>query len=105
MRSMNIVFLIRTLAFGGAERQLVALACGLHQRGHRVRVMVFYPGGPLEPELRLAGIPVLCVNKSGRWDVFGFLWRLGRALRAEQPYIVHGYLGASNSISLLLKPM
>ena len=49
---MKIVFLIRSLAFGGAERQLVALARGLHERGHEVRVGVFYGDGPLEADLR-----------------------------------------------------
>ena len=33
---MKIVFLIRTLTFGGAERQLVALAKGLDERGNLV---------------------------------------------------------------------
>lgn len=100
---MNIVFLIRTLTFGGAERQLVALARGLHQRGHRVRVVVFYAGGPLEPEVTAAGIPVLNAGKLGRWDLLSFVWRLTRILRNERPDIVHGYLGASNLLALALR--
>ena len=76
---MNVLFLVRTLAFGGAERQLVALARGLHERGHHVRIMVFYPGGPLEPEARAAGIPIISVDKRGRWDLLGFFWRVDRS--------------------------
>lgn len=102
---MNIVFLVRTLTYGGAERQLVALACGLKERGHNVRVMVFYPGGPLEADLTAAGVPVLSASKHGRWDVPGFLLRMGRMLRAEHPQIVHGYLGGANITALLLRPM
>ena len=48
---MRIVLLIHSLFFGGAERQLVLLAKGLHQRGHTVVVVPFYSGGPLEQEL------------------------------------------------------
>jgi glycosyltransferase involved in cell wall biosynthesis len=101
---MKIVFLIRTLTYGGAERQLVALAKGLHERGNAISVVVFYPGGPLESDLRAAGIPILSLEKRGRWDVIPFLIRTSRTLRSEQPDIVHGYLGASNLLSLMLKP-
>ena len=102
---MNVLFLVRTLAFGGAERQLVALARGLHERGHQVRIMVFYPGGPLEPEARAAGIPIVSVDKRGRWDLLGFFWRMAKEMRRARPDVVHGYLAASNVLSLLFKPL
>jgi len=101
---MKIVFLIRTLTFGGAERQLVALAKGLHERGNLVKVVVFYPRGPLETDLEAAGIPVISLDKRGRFDVLPFVWRTAKTLRRESPDIVHGYLGASNLLSLLLRP-
>jgi hypothetical protein len=62
---MNVVFLTRELDYGGAQRQLVALAKGLHARGHRVVVALFYSGGPLEQELRNGRIRPL--QKRGRW--------------------------------------
>jgi glycosyltransferase involved in cell wall biosynthesis len=102
---MKIVFLIRSLTFGGAERQLVALARGLHARGHDVHVAVFYAGGPLAADLHSAGVPVTVLDKSGRWDTVGFLCRLARFLRRERPDVVHGYLGTSNYLSLLTKPL
>ena len=47
---MKIIFITRSLNCGGAERQLVLLAKGLHQDGYPVTVAVFYPGGyPLFP--------------------------------------------------------
>jgi glycosyltransferase involved in cell wall biosynthesis len=101
---MKIVLLIRSLTFGGAERQLVALARELHRRGHDVRVGVFYAGGPLEADLHAAGVPVTVFDKCGRWDVAGFLYRLVRFLREERPHVVHGYLGASNSLAVLTRP-
>lgn len=102
---MEILFLVRTLTYGGAERQLVALARGLHERGHHVRVMVFYPGGGLEPELQSAGVPILSVDKSGRWDVPRFFFRMAKVMRRERPEIVHGYLVTSNILSLLFRPL
>lgn len=100
---MKIVFLIRSLNRGGAERQLVTLAQGLHARGHAVRVMVFYPGGPLEQELTQSEIPVLNLNKAGRWDILQFLRHAVKLVRAEQPDILHSYLCGANLIALALK--
>lgn len=101
---MKIVFLIRSLTFGGAERQLVALARGLHERGHHVRVGVFYADGPLESDLRAAGVPVTVLDKGGRWDLAGFMVRLVRFLREERPDVFHGYLGTSNYLGVLTRP-
>ena len=100
---MKLLFLVRTMAFGGAERQLVALATGLAERGHDVRVMVFYPDGPLEDDLRSAGIPITSLDKKGRWDNIAFFWRTAVALRKERPDAVHGYLPTSNILTVLFK--
>ena len=102
---MRILFLIRALNYAGAERQLVALARGLRELGHSVAVVVFYGRGPLENELREAGVEVLCLNKSGRWDVVAFLWRLIETVRQFQPDILHGYLCVSNILSVVLALM
>ena len=101
---MKITFLVRWLEFGGAERQLVELARGLHTRGHAVKVVVFYPGGPLEQELLAAGIAVVGLGKRGRYDLLGFNLRLARALRTDRPDIIHGYLGGPNIMASALKP-
>lgn len=102
---MRIVFLIRSLHYGGAERQLVALAKGLKERGHSVLVAVFYPGGPLEKDLEDSGVPVNILDKHGRWDVFPFLWRLISLVRYEKPDILLGYLPVPNLLTVLLKPL
>ncbi|HEY8446659.1 MAG TPA: glycosyltransferase [Thermomicrobiales bacterium] len=102
---MRVLFLIRALTFGGAERQLVALARGLHARGHQVRVAVFYAGGPLEADLREAGVPVTVLDKGGRWDIAKFLLRLASLLARERPDVIHGYLAMPNALAVLLKPV
>lgn len=102
---MKVLFLARSLDYGGAERQLAALARGLRGAGHSVTVALFYGGGPLEGELREGGVAVRSLGKSGRWDLVGFLPKLAQVVRAERPDIVHGYLVEPNILTLLLKPL
>jgi glycosyltransferase involved in cell wall biosynthesis len=100
----RIVFLMRSLDIGGAQRQLIELASGLHRSNWRVKVLVFYGGGELEADLLRRGIEVQSLNKSGRWDVLGFSYRLLRSLRRERPDVLHGYLGTENLLSTAMQP-
>ena len=100
---MKIAFLIRCLDYGGAERQLVALAKGLSRQGHAVSVATFYAGGSLEKDLREAGVAVIPLNKKSRWDVLGFTGRLVKVMREQRPDVLHGYLGAPNILTVILK--
>ncbi len=100
---MKIVFLVRTLNQGGAQRQLVALARGLKERGHLVSVIVFYANGFFENELRTSEIDVRVLNRQGRWNVVS-LWRqMVRIVRELQPDILHGYLETPNVCTALLR--
>ena len=100
---LRVTFLVRSMERGGAERQLAVLARGLRHRGHDVSVVVFYPGGPLETELRAGGVRVRDVGKHGRWDVLGFFARLRRVLIEEQPDVLHAYLPTPNVIAAALR--
>ncbi len=100
---MRIVLLTHSLFFGGAERQMVLLAKGLHQRGHTVVVVPFYSGGPLEQELVDEGIPIRSLNKKGRWDLGAIVRRLPQVIQQELPHVVHSYHGTPNLMSLVLK--
>jgi glycosyltransferase involved in cell wall biosynthesis len=102
-KTVKITFLARALSYGGAETQLVALAQGLHQVGHSVQVVVFYPDGPLEAELHKAGVAVKSLCKGGRWDVLRFLSRLIYAIHQQKPDVLHGYLVLPNILTILLK--
>lgn len=101
---MRILFLIRSLDTGGAERQLVVLARGLKERGHTVAVAVFYEGGAFTAELTNADIPILSVSKRGRGDVPGFFWRLLLTCLDFSPDIIHSYLDVSNVVASILRP-
>jgi glycosyltransferase involved in cell wall biosynthesis len=99
----KVVFLIRDLNYGGAQRQLVTLVKGLKEY-FDVTLLYFYPGGALEKDLHGSGVRSICLEKQQRWDVFGFFWRLLQYLRQIQPDVLHGYLGESNLVATFVKP-
>ena len=100
----KIVFLVRTLEGGGAERQLLVLAEGLKRRGHDVTIVVYYAGGPYEGEVQGTAIRYVSLEKQGFWDVGGFFWRAFRLLRRLKPDILHGYMDVGNFVAVTLKP-
>ncbi len=102
---MRILFLARSLNYGGAERQLTVLARGLRRRGHTVAVALFYPEGGLRAELAEDGIEALSLDKRGRWDTAAFLVRLVRMVRAWRPDLLHSYLVVPNIMAALVKPL
>lgn len=100
-----IVFLARKLDLGGAERQLVVLAKELQKMGHKVCSILFYNGGEFDQEMIRNGIPVYYLNKTHRWDIIGFLWKLMRRLRQLRPGTVYSLLDVPNVMAVLLKPV
>lgn len=103
-RNHRIVFLVRSLETGGAERQLVLLAKELQHRGLRPTVVTFYAGGAFRSELEDASVPVIALSKTGRWDVFGFLVRLAVTVWREHPTVLHAYLAVPNILAVTLRP-
>lgn len=100
----SVFLLIRSLAFGGAQRQLVHLAGGLCARGHRVTVGIFYLPGPLLPELERSGAAIVDLGKAGRWDMAGFALRLRRAIADSRSDLVYSFGGDANIVTGLLRP-
>src|SRR5438309_1029653 len=103
--SLSVFLLIRSLALGGAQRQLVELAVGLLQRGHQVTVATFYSGGPLERDLDQAGVVVVDLQKAGRWDTVGFLLRLRGAIRHARPDVLYSLVGGANIFAAAVWPI
>jgi len=103
-RRIRLVFLIRSLAIGGAERQLVDLAKGLDETIFDVTVLCFYGGGEFTQELEDAGVTVVSLNKKGRWDIFSFVGQLTSILRKIKPDLLHSYMTGSNLVATCLKP-
>lgn len=100
---MNIMFLTRALDIGGAQRQLVLLASELKKKGHNVNVMVFYGGEILQKDLERSQIPVISLNKRGRWDIIPFMIRLIRIIRKNKPDILYSFLPVSNTLSVFMR--
>jgi len=96
---ISILLLVRSLEAGGAERQLVELARGLHARGCKVKVAVFYRRGPLLHDLDKAGVPLVDLRKRGRWDLVGFLVRTALAVRRSRPDVIYSFLGGANIVA------
>jgi glycosyltransferase involved in cell wall biosynthesis len=105
----RIVFLIRSLDYGGAERHLLTLARFLDKERFSVTVLCFYPGGALEDELKAScgsdGVRLISLNKRGRWDLLRFSWRLVKQLRVIRPHVLHSFLVEPNLLSVFLKPL
>jgi glycosyltransferase involved in cell wall biosynthesis len=101
---IKIALIIRSLDYGGAERQLLALAKALDKTRFEVTILTFYSGGVLEKELEDSGVRLVSLNKCGRWDLPGFLGRLFRELRRLGPDVIHSYLDIPNVIAVCAKP-
>ncbi len=99
---IRILFLIRHLAIGGAERQLSLLARGLDPDRFDVTVAAMYSGGGIWEAL--SGAPhvrLVSLDKRGRWDTAAFGRRLLALARDVRPHLVHGYMIPANELALL----
>ncbi|WP_353560059.1 glycosyltransferase [Pyruvatibacter sp. HU-CL02332] len=98
----NLMFLIRSLETGGAERQLVALANGLADTGWAISVVTYYPGGDLEGTLspRIARHDL---GKTSRWHLIGPLLTYLSLIRRIRPQAVHSYMDSANLLAAALR--
>ena len=84
----TILFVIPSLRYGGAARQLMLLATGLSRESFRVRVAVLGTVSPWVESLRATGVEVEVLNRRRPFDVLPFL-ALRRLIRATRPDVVH----------------
>lgn len=104
-KKMKILFFIRSLDPGGAERQVIITAKGLAQKGHDVSLLLFYTGGAFCREIIDTNVRLLNLNKKGRWDLFGFYFRLISILRRESPDVIYSFMGIAGIFSILIRPV
>jgi glycosyltransferase involved in cell wall biosynthesis len=102
-RRVKLVFLIRNLGIGGAERQLVALATNLDKNKFDVTVLTLYGGGEFLEDLTRAGVRAVSLNKKGRWDFSSITPHLMRVIRELKPDILHSYLPGQNLLAVMAK--
>jgi len=103
MIQMNVLFLIPALEPGGAQRQLIELIKGLDKNRFAITLATFYEGGMLWPDVeKIPEVKLVSLKKSGRWDVFPFLFRLWRTARQTKPQIMYGYMNFACNLCLLV---
>ena len=84
----SVLFIIDQLGCGGAERQLVELACNLHQCGMRVTVFAYRPGDFFAGRLDTAGVQRIQLYRGG-WRNVRFFRHLRSAMRRFD--LVHSF--------------
>ena len=95
---VRVVLLASQLGRGGAEGQLVELACGLDRSRFDVTVLLLGTRNEHADRLDAAGVPVSHLGKRGAWDV-AVLRRLLLRLRAHRPDILHSTLFHPNLLA------
>lgn len=92
----RILHVIPTLDRSGAEKQMALLVRGLARDEFDVHVCVLTRTGPLEDELREAGVPLTMIDKHWKADPLAY-WRLRRAICQLRPDLIHTWLFAANA--------
>ncbi len=100
---MKVLFLVRQLNIGGAERQLVIVANELASRGHQVVITQFYTGGALSKQLDLGRVRLISLEKRSRWDLLSLYTKVLRVMREERPDILHGWMHTQNVIATTVR--
>lgn len=99
----SILFVITSLGRGGAERQMILLAEGLKERGHRLAIALLDAEGDLASEAEAKGVELIrlfTINRCGPIPKFA---RFRRAVRAFSPDVVHTYLPRDNARVAVIK--
>ncbi len=105
---MKIVFLIRSLDKGGAERQLSFLAAGLKKSGYDVAVITFYSyvnnnENTNYKVLTESGVKVYTAHKRSRYDILGFMLSLDKLITNLKPDILYSFLEMANILGAIYK--
>ncbi len=105
MRTSLILFLINSLAFGGAETQLVRVATQLKQRGWKVRIVTLIPPQAYGEELEGAGIPVTTLGMRRKIPDPRAILRFASIVRSCKPQIVHSHLVHANLLARITRTL
>lgn len=92
---MKILCVIDSLGSGGAQRQLVALAIGLKERGHQVSFLVYHDINFFSDVLEDAGIGVFKIIEP---NYLKRLYKMRRYIRRSNCNAVLSFLEAANFI-------
>ncbi len=92
---MRVLCVIDNLNSGGAQRQLVTLATGLHQKGHEVEFFVYHPQDFFAQTLSNLSIPIHRHHKRSRFST-GVFGALVRVLKSRSYDVMVSFLTTPN---------
>lgn len=100
---MKILLVVTDLDLGGAEAQVVTLACGLAGRGHQVQVASLIDPVARTEQLEAAGVPWHSLGmRRGSADPLGII-RLRHLIREFRPDVVHAHMVHANLLARLTR--
>lgn len=95
--------MVTDLDLGGAEAQVVTLACGFAARGHQVQVASLVDPVARTEQLAAAGVPWHSLGmRRGSADPRG-IFRLGHLIREFRPDVVHSHMVHANLLTRLTR--
>lgn len=98
----NAVLLLTTgLNYGGAEVQVVNLACGLRARGWQVDVVSLVTPRAFTQELAQAGVGVHSLGMDPSRPTWQAVWRWRSTLRSLRPDVMHSHMVHANLLGRL----
>jgi len=107
-RSPSLAFVITSLDYGGAERQLVALGAGFRRRGWEVDVVTLIEPRALQNELKDVGIGIHSLGMRRGVPDTRAIARLAGHLKRLAPSVVHSHMVHANlltRVARLLAPV
>ena len=99
-KELTVAYVIGSLSFGGAERQLRLLVPALPERFKPVVISLSEAIHPFGSELRSLGVEVIALKRRHNVEPRR-LWQTARIIRARKADIVHGFLDSSNPYAFL----
>lgn len=101
---MKVVFAIRSLDIGGAERQFIELVKHIDKSQFDVTICTMYGGVQEEIVKSIPHITYYNLQKRGRYDLISFFTNYAKLLREIQPDVIYSFLSEMNLFSLWCKP-
>lgn len=97
----HIVCFTDSLGSGGAQRQLVGLACMLKERGYDISVVLYYDAPFYKPMLDDANIESMVVTNS---NYIGRIWAMYKYFKKNKGATIIAYQETPSLIACLLRP-
>lgn len=95
MKKINIMYLIGSLASGGAEKQVVELARNLDKTRYNVFIVIYHDDIHYKYIFDAKGVNIIFIEKNSKFDLL-FLWKLVRFIRENRIDIIHSYMANTN---------